>query len=538
VTKPPAKHPNKKTKTNPTGAGRKAITLSDEQWEYVENQLKAQGSGQEIRRQLKISYDTLSKLCCEKYECSDFTEVKQQKKTEGSDYLKYVAFEQAVELAKKGNPTLLIFLLKAFCGLSENPQNTVETTSSQVLTSLSNCMQHQHSFIFSRSKNTALVGGYRSGKTHSSVYKYLVKAQERQGKCRMFIGAPTYPLLRDINIPKFKQVFDELGIVYQYHKQEYRIEVLTADYKGEIIFRPLEDPDRLIGFEITDFILDEFDLLKTDLAKEVWEKMIARTSGCADATCSITTTPEGFRYTHDLFVNQKKGKLIQAKTTDNWYLPQDYIDSLYAQYDAKLVEQYINGQFVNINNQAAYYSFIRGTHIREYKQPLPATIIIGMDFNISPMTSVLMSYDGNILHVFDEFYMSNANTRMMIEAIRAKYPDNEILVCPDMTGGSRKTSAEQTDIQLLQRAGFKTKGTSNIRVRDRLNIVNGALFHKEILIDPKCVHLINDFEQCVTDQYGELDKSNMSLTHISDAFGYATIQYKMAHRYGQIYGSV
>jgi len=41
-----------------------------------------------------------------------------------------------------------------------------------------------------------------------------------------------------------------------------------------------------------------------------------------------------------------------------------------------------------------------------------------------------------------------------------------------------------------------------------------------VFIDERCKYLVRDLEQVGLDTFGEIDKSNASLTHISDGFGY------------------
>ena len=46
--------------------------------------------------------------------------------------------------------------------------------------------------------------------------------------------------------------------------------------------------------------------------------------------------------------------LVHGKTTDNHYLPESYIQSLRDNYDDKLLEAYIDGNFVNLTQGATY----------------------------------------------------------------------------------------------------------------------------------------------------------------------------------------
>jgi hypothetical protein len=93
-----------------------------------------------------------------------------------------------------------------------------------------------------------------------------------------------------------------------------------------------------------------------------------------------------------------------------------------------------------------------------------------------------------------------------------------------MTGGARKTSADMSDIQILQSFGFQVLGTRNRTERSRLNLTNNLLDKGRVRIDPRCRRLINDLERVTTNEYGQIAKEKDSqLSHISDAFGYACV---------------
>lgn len=336
--------------------------------------------------------------------------------------------------------------------------------------------------------------------------------------------SPTYRLLQDVVIPKYCEIFDKLGVRYEQRLSSYEIIVQTDQFAGTIRMRSAEDPTKIIGIEATDIDIDEFDTLKPAKQREVYEKAIARLSGAPDGTLGITTTPEGFRYTYELFEEQKIGKLIQASTEDNIYLPSDYIAMLYTQYPKELVDQYVKGKFVNAKYDKAYHDFHRSVHVGTLNKPIPKCLVIGMDFNVNPMTSTIGFYDGKRLYEFDEFYLPNSNTRIMCEHILERYPleKYELIVYPDMPGGPkgvRQACAERTDIEILIKHGFKVQGIGNIRVKDRLNLVNFCFERDQIFVDEKCRYLIRDLEQVALLDNGDIDKSDSSLTHISDAMG-------------------
>ena len=105
--------------------------------------------------------------------------------------------------------------------------------------------------------------------------------------------------------------------------------------------------------------------------------------------------------------------------------------------------------------------------------------------------------------------------------------------------GKSRSSATRTDWQIvrdflnrhrdLYQPSYRV-GSSNPAVRDRVNCVNARLRnqagHRRLTINPQCKQLIKDFERVhwKTDPSGntlnDIDKSDVSRTHLSDALGY------------------
>src|SRR5262249_55044488 len=73
----------------------------------------------------------------------------------------------------------------------------------------------------------------------------------RQG----LIGAPTYPMLRDATQQTLFEVLDSNAIPYEYNKAENVL--LLKDSRSRILFRPVDDYERLRGTNLAWFGLDE-----------------------------------------------------------------------------------------------------------------------------------------------------------------------------------------------------------------------------------------------------------------------------------------
>jgi len=391
--------------------------------------------------------------------------------------------------------------------------------------------RHQIQLIRFPEKFKALVAGYGSGKTHGGACWALSRIRDRKGKGLIGVYAPTYRLMEDVNMPEMRNFLNRYKIPFHEHKEHKKF-ILTGELRGEIWFRSMDDPNKLIGYETTDTWLDEFDTLKPHKQKQIWTAIIQRNrkvSKCGgENNIIITTTPEGFRYTYELVQNGTL-KHIKAKTDDNIYLPDSYIENFVSQFDDIRIQQARYGEFVNLNGLAAYYAFDQKRHVTpsDVLSEFPTHLHCGMDFNVAPMTAVVGYTKDKISRYGKEYYVMDSNTYQLSEALLRDFPNNMIAIRPDMTGNKRASNARIgiTDHKILQQAGFRIEGSYNPAERDRLNMVNWAFSHNKIVINKDMVHLINDLNQCTVNEAGALrKKDNEMLTHISDALGYDIYQ--------------
>ena len=197
-------------------------------------------------------------------------------------------------------------------------------------------------------------------------------------------------------------------------------------------------------------------------------------------------------------------------------MPKEFIKSLKDNYDETLQQAYLNGEFVNLSLERTYYSFNRENNVKKTNYDKYRPIKVGMDFNVNPITCVLLhEYNEHPkIRVFDEISISHSGgkelmTQQICNEIIRRYPNNNnIIVYPDPAGRQKRTSAFSTDHEILRENGFRIL-SKNVApsVIDRVNSVNNIL--KTTIIDPCCKGLIRDLEQ-VSNKEGtrEIDKSN------------------------------
>ena len=392
---------------------------------------------------------------------------------------------------------------------------------------------HQWDFLKETNKKVkGLVGGFGCGKTHVFLHETLINLitkKNKKGVSNGWVIYPTFDLADELFVEPFKEILENKGISYNYSISRRRF---TTAY-GNIKIYQLQKAARIVGAELTFIGFDEFDIESYKNCDIAYKKAVGRMRGADDGVIYIVTTPEGFGYTYKLFVtdmNENK-LLVHGKTTDNPTLPAGYLNLMQSSYTDLLLKSYRDGQFCNISAESVYYNFKREEYpsgnIQKVKYNPNKPILIGQDWNVSPLSSVLLQeYDTSPkLRVFDIMQLHHSGgeilTERLITTLKAKYPKARFIMYPDAAGGARHTSSLYSDIQIARKAGIeiRVKG-KNPPVISRVNAVNKIL-EKDLVVDPSLTGLIEDFEQ-VTHKPGtrEIDKTSKHLTHLTDAIGY------------------
>lgn len=376
-------------------------------------------------------------------------------------------------------------------------------------------LPHQSKFLKSTKKNTLLIGGIGSGKTKAGAI-YTLQTMLQNPRAMGGIFANTYRQLLNSTLSSLFQTFMEAGITFEYNQNRGILRV----GRTKILCQSLDNYDAIRGVELGWAWIDEAAYLK----EEAYSMLLGRMRDKhGPLETRLTTTPKGFNWLHEYFAGEKKTdefEFIECSTKSNPHLPQTYVHDLYQQYDSKLAEQELEGRFVNITSGRIYYAFDRQKNLCEViKQNYP--IYAGMDFNVNPMTATICQIYNDKVHVIDEAYLTNSNTREMGKHLLEKY--GKIKIVCDSTGNKRTTNSSygESDIKILKDAGHDVLKARNPFRIDRYNSLNSLLDKNRILINNKCSKLIRDLEQVSYKDGTNLpDVSQSDLTHISDALGY------------------
>jgi len=396
-------------------------------------------------------------------------------------------------------------------------------------------LDHQKDFIESLNPTTGLVAGFGAGKSYAGTLKTIIKKLQYP-TVKVAYYLPNYPLIRDIAFEKFPEMCNDLGLHYQLNKSDK--ELIIKDF-GTIIFRNMSEPEMIIGYEVGYSLIDECDVMPKHKMDKAFKQILARNRATlpdkSPNQVDLVGTPEGYRFYYNLMVANKPDnyRLIKAKTMDNPHLPEDYIETLKETYDEKLLQQYLLGEFINVNGSAVYHQFNRDVHVCDNIDINPSIpLIITFDFNINPYNAIylIQVIDGKVT-VIDNAIIKGKPLVDSLDYLKEKFSHLgaalfSATIYGDAAGKARSQGTAQTNYDLIKNAGFhkmKIK-TANPRIQDRNNAFNSMLRNGagsvNIAICSRNQELITDLEQMSYNDKGEVDKSNQDLTHSVDSVGY------------------
>lgn len=328
------------------------------------------------------------------------------------------------------------------------------------------------------------------------------------------------------------------GVDYDFRISEWTFYIHR--WNGIITIQSSEDPKNLAGANAASVHIEEASLQPFAVYGAAKER--CRHPDAKHPCVTISSTPDGLGWLFDLIEGDKKPAEIfdvRAKTSDNFYLPANYIADLIEMYgDGPLLEAYLNGQFVNISGGSAYhgYASTRNNWInpdpdkaKEPYQPDPTLpISIGFDFNWTPNTAILFQEVAGKIIVFREYFLINTSTENKCKRIIEDYPGFYFEIYMDATGKNRTARVAGTSDLVIVGNTFLANNVShrilvdskNPKRIDRLNSVNAKLANGSILICKSCKHLLEDLRKIGHDEFINESIKDTMLGHISDSLGY------------------
>jgi len=268
----------------------------------------------------------------------------------------------------------------------------------------------QMAFIKARSREVLYSGAFGAGKTRAICLKAAMRASRpgwREAMCRKHLVTFKATTLRTLLEPD-----GELPPVlpvgsYEHNKSEKVIKIKGG---GEIIYFGLDDPGKVGSHNLSGVAIDE----AVELVEPDWTALRGRIRMKGRSilrqiygACN-PGTPSHFLAERFGLAMGWKPKLnctaITTRSTDNWYLPQDYIDNLNT-FTGLAKARFVDGKWVG-SEGLIYDKWDRQAFVMKREEARWARVVIGQDegyVNPAVKLLILQDNDGRV-HVAAEWY--------------------------------------------------------------------------------------------------------------------------------------
>jgi hypothetical protein len=380
----------------------------------------------------------------------------------------------------------------------------------------------------SKARFRVVVAGRRWGKTHLSGDE-LFEGACRKKKALIWYVAPTYSMARDIMWQKLLDIIPPRLIR---RKNETRLSIRLVN-GSEIQLKGADKPDTLRGRGVDFVVLDEYQ----DFKDGAWDEVIFPTLTDKGGRALIIGTPKAYNCLYDAYIKgQDKTKhpdweSWQFPTITSPFIPKREIETARQNLDPKTFRQEFEASFETMSGRV-YYPFDRKIHVGDYNLDPNKPILVGQDFNVDPMCSVILQWhpEKDELWVVDEIFLPQSSTVETANELERRYwrhiKSRRLAIYPDPAGAYRSSARGETDLEV-----FREKGITHIYYRrkhplvsDRVNSVNALLRAADgrirLKISHRCLNLINGLEQTIYKPNSrEVDKA-AGHEHMPDGLGY------------------
>lgn len=373
-----------------------------------------------------------------------------------------------------------------------------------------------------------LVAGRRFGKSYLACIELLMAAVERPGET-FFYCAPTYRMAKDIAWKTLKKIIPQ-EFISSKNETDLRLELVNG---STIELKGTENAAALRGRSLSGIVLDEAAFMEPEVWFEVLRPALADKQGWA----LFISTPDGTAsWFYDIWCHCEEDTTGDWKrwcftTIDGGNVPPEEVEAARSQLDARTFRQEFEASFENLSGLVAV-SFSDANIDSEVRDLPILPLLLGVDFNVDPMSGICAVRKGDELWVFDEIIMTGgATTWDFTDEVITRYGvERRIIACPDPTGGARKTSGVgATDHSILRKSGFTVQTPrSPWKIRDKITAVNTALLDatgtRRCKIHPRCKELIKSLRTLTYAPGTSLPNKNLGVDHAFDAFGYLVLQ--------------
>lgn len=361
------------------------------------------------------------------------------------------------------------------------------------------------------------MGSAGSGKSYTITQKLIIRACREKIKilvCRRFATT-----IRNTVFSTFKEVLGKWGLMpyVKINESDFRIRFENG---SEIIFLGLDNEEKLLSLNNVGCIFVEEAY---EVPQNIVEQLNLRMRGQNDFQQLILAwnpiSKSSYLYEFSVKKPPVSSIFIHSTYKDNPFLNQEYIDALEELYtrNPQKAKIYCDGEW-GTDAEGLVFSNWR---VEEFDALTLSSSGLqhrcGCDLGYIDATTIVPSlYDKNTnrIYIYDEFYKSGCQLDKVYEAM-IDMQLNKTKIYMD--------SAEPRSIDYFKRKGINAvpclKGAGSVKARITF------LQNHEIIIHPKCKHLIEEFSNFAyeKDKQGNYmdDSYTHQYSHGIDGLGYA-----------------
>ena len=240
------------------------------------------------------------------------------------------------------------------------------------------------------------VAGYASGKTSALVYCILNACKLLQGKkdaeghnARIILGSKNLTFMMKTSVSNLEQTLRSTNTEYKFDKKNNIITVGTV----EIYLIPLENPESIYGWSVTQAYLDELSELPPDICmeaiKSINDRVRQQIEGMRTPFIVSVSSAQGLDGQYMAMEHFKRNGMgyfkVRGETRDNVFLPKSYVENLYKIYNEKERKVYLEGHFMSVNSSLVFSDYDPASNKLEVDLydclEENDTVYIGQDFN-------------------------------------------------------------------------------------------------------------------------------------------------------------
>ena len=396
----------------------------------------------------------------------------------------------------------------------------------------------QQKILSSKKPLIVSICGRSSGKSHIAAWWAIKKASECNGMG--IIVAPTYQQA-EIPIKYIMSFLEDLGIPYVFNKSpnfaksslpshSNILSMLISGSLKQIKMASADVEDNLRSGSYSWAILDE----ACYISEEAWQILAPTLRG--EGTdfvyqALLISSPAGKNWVYTNFIETEieSVELIKAPSWENIFQVNKEKLALWREtMSSRMYRQEIEAEILDSNLNAIFYAFNK-----DAIQPTKAEgnrYIVSLDQNVSPGCGTIIQRRDKSFFVLDEIYIDDGATfESYIREIVKKVPPSSVIELTGDSSGNKRDVAALKSFYSSVIDGLKQKGytvydrtlKSNPNVYESREEINRLFEQRLILIDPKCEHLVKDFEMVSWKETGVFETNKRKYDpHVAESLVY------------------